>query len=134
MQASIQRQSGLYLLLLLVGLLLGHASLLRFWLLPLALGQPLLRFVLLAEHGGCPCVPEGERNTRTTLTLAPLRRLMWNMPFHAEHHLLPSVPFHALAAAHQHLAPRLVFLQKGYGALHASLLRHPNQLSFTTEA
>ena len=133
-RASIQRQLGLYFLLLLVGLLLGHASLLRFWLLPLALGQPLLRFVLLAEHGGCPCVPEGERNTRTTLTLAPLRRLMWNMPFHAEHHLLPSVPFHALATAHQHLAPRLAFLQKGYGPLHASFLRHPNQLSFTTEA
>ncbi len=132
-QASIQRQLGVYLLLLLVGLVLGQASLWRFWLLPLALGQPLLRFVLLAEHGGCPCVPEGERNTRTTLTLAPLRCLMWNMPFHAEHHLLPSVPFHALAAAHLHLAPRLAYLQHGYGALHASFLRHPNQLCLNKE-
>jgi fatty acid desaturase len=103
------------------------------WLLPLALGQPLLRFVMLAEHGGCPCVPEGERNTRTTLTLAPLRCLMWNMPFHAEHHLLPSVPFHALAAAHQHLAPRLAHLQPGYGALHASFWRHPDQLCLSSE-
>ena len=132
-QRSLQRQFAVYALLLLLGLGLGHDVMLRFWLLPLALGQPLLRFVLLAEHGGCPCVADGQRNTRTTLTLAPLRRLMWNMPFHAEHHLLPSVPFHALAEAHQHLAPRLVFLQHGYGALHASFLRQPQQLAIQGE-
>jgi len=133
-QASIQRQWAVYLLLMLVSLVMGDASVWRFWLLPLALGQPLLRFVLLAEHGGCPCIPDGERNTRTTLTLAPLRWLMWNMPFHAEHHLLPAVPFHALAAAHQHLAPRLAYLQPGYGALHASFLRQPAQLCLSSEA
>jgi hypothetical protein len=133
-QTSLQRQFAVYGLLLLLGGVLSHDLLLRFWLLPLALGQPLLRFVLMAEHGGCPCVAEAERNTRTTLTLFPLRRLMWNMPYHAEHHLLPSVPFHALAEAHRHLAGRLVHLQRGYGALHASFMRQPDQLATPRQA
>ena len=42
----------------------------------------------------------GLTNTRTTLTNAAVRLLMWNMPFHAEHHLYPSIPFHRLADAH----------------------------------
>jgi fatty acid desaturase len=78
--------------------------------------------VLLAEHGGCPFVADGLRNTRTTLTLAPLRRLMWNMPFHAEHHLYPSLPFHALGRAHRQLAPALAELSPGYLAVHRRFL------------
>jgi fatty acid desaturase len=78
--------------------------------------------VLLAEHGGCPFVADGLRNTRTTHTLAPLRRLMWNMPFHAEHHLYPSLPFHALAAAHHDLRPGLTVVAPGYLAVHRGFL------------
>jgi fatty acid desaturase len=64
-----------------------------YWLLPLAVGQPILRFLLLAEHTGCSLDDNSLTNTRTTLTLAPLRFLMWNMPFHAEHHLYASIPY-----------------------------------------
>ena len=119
---SLRLQALVYALLLLVSWFSGHGLLLWYWLLPLALGQPLLRFVLLAEHGGCPFVPDGLRNTRTTHTLAPLRRLMWNMPFHAEHHLYPSLPFHALAQAHRQLAPQLAVLAPGYLAVHRGFL------------
>jgi fatty acid desaturase len=28
---------------------------------------------------------------------------MWNMPFHAEHHLYVSIPFHALPHVHEQL-------------------------------
>jgi len=35
-------------------------------------------------------------NTRTTLTTRVVRFLAWNMPYHAEHHAMPSVPFHKL--------------------------------------
>ena len=35
-------------------------------------------------------------NSRTTYTNALVRFLAWNMPFHAEHHAWPSIPFHAL--------------------------------------
>jgi fatty acid desaturase len=43
--------------------------LLWFWLLPLAVGQPLLRFLLLAEHSGCSfSTRRHHANTRTTRT------------------------------------------------------------------
>jgi fatty acid desaturase len=122
LRASLRRQFGVYGVLALVSLIGANGFLFWYWLLPLAVGQPLLRFVLLAEHGGCPFVADGLRNTRTTHTLAPLRRLMWNMPFHAEHHLYPSLPFHALAAAHHDLRPGLTEVAPGYLAVHRGFL------------
>jgi fatty acid desaturase len=119
---SIRRQAAVYGLLVLASLPWGNGLLLWFWLLPLAVGQPLLRFVLMAEHGGCPFSPDGLRNTRTTITLAPLRFLMWNMPFHIEHHLFPSLPFHALAEAHSQLIPRPEHVVLGYLSVHRSFL------------
>ncbi|MGB7247526.1 MAG: fatty acid desaturase [Phormidesmis sp.] len=93
----------------------GHPwFLVTYWLLPLAIGQPLLRFVLLAEHTGCSYGDNPLTNTRTTLTLWPLRFLMWNMPYHAEHHLYPSIPFHALPAAHHSLKTQFASVDSGY--------------------
>lgn len=126
---SIRRQFAVYGVLLLASLPAGNGLLLWVWLLPLALGQPLLRFVLLAEHGGCATSADGLQNTRTTLTLAPLRWLMWNMPFHTEHHLYPSLPFHALAAAHRAIAPRLGHLAPGYLAVHRHFLQDLSALA-----
>jgi fatty acid desaturase len=122
LRRSLGLQFAVYGLLALVSLIGANGFLFWYWLLPLAVGQPLLRFVLLAEHGGCPFVADGLRNTRTTHTLAPLRRLMWNMPFHAEHHLYPSLPFHALAAAHHDLRPGLTVVAPGYLAVHRGFL------------
>src|SRR3546814_3944939 len=53
---------------------------------------------LLSEHWGCPSVKDYWSNTRSTISLAPVRWLAWNMPNHAEHHANPAVPFHALPA------------------------------------
>jgi fatty acid desaturase len=97
--------------------------------LPLAIGQPILRFVLLAEHGGCSFEQDGLKNTRTTLTLAPLRWLMWNMSYHVEHHLYPSIPFHALARAHGWLGPWAEQLADGYLRLNYDFCRNPSQLA-----
>lgn len=85
-----------------------------YWLLPLLVGQPFLRAILLAEHTGCSQDHNPLTNTRTTLTIWPIRLLMWNMPFHAEHHLYASIPFHALPAAHQTLRSQLGHLEPGY--------------------
>jgi fatty acid desaturase len=87
------------------------------WVGPALLGQPWLRAFLAAEHMLCPGVPEMARNTRTTLTLAPVRLYGWNMSFHAEHHIAPALPFHALPAAHQALRPALGVVAPGYGAV-----------------
>jgi fatty acid desaturase len=86
---------------------------LLYWLLPLAVGQPILRFILLAEHTDCTLDDNPLANTRTTLTLTPLRFLMWNMPFHAEHHLYASIPFHALPAAHEELKSHFIHVDQG---------------------
>jgi fatty acid desaturase len=95
-------------------LLFGWATPLLFWIGPQLLGQPPLRAYLLAEHTGCAHDRDGLTNTRTTLTTWPVRLLMWNMPFHAEHHLYPSIPFHRLPDAHAAIRARLGFLQRGY--------------------
>ena len=92
------------------------AALLWLWLLPLMLGQPFLRLYLLAEHTGCPHVPEMLRNTRTTFTNALVRFVAWNMPYHVEHHVHPTVPFHKLPAFHKILRDDLTVTAKGYPA------------------
>lgn len=108
--------------------LLGHPwFLLKGWVLPLAIGQPVLRFVLLAEHTGCPNDDDPLHNTRTTITLKPLRWLMWNMPFHAEHHLYPSIPFQALPQAHGKLVSHFQQVDSGYVRVHRHLMALLNQ-------
>ena len=92
----------------------GWATPLLYWIGPQLLGQPLLRAYLLAEHTGCSQDRNGLTNTRTTLTSAPVRLLMWEMPFHAEHHLFPSIPFHRLADAHGLIGEKLGHIQPGY--------------------
>ena len=125
---SLWLQFAVYGLLLLLSLISWNGFLLWSWLLPLAIGQPFLRLLLLAEHTGCAFNTDALANTRTTLTVAPVRWLMWNMPFHAEHHLYPSLPFHALPAAHRWIAPHLKHLDRGYLAVHAQLLQRLPQL------
>ena len=121
-QRSIRLQFAVYGVLAALSLIAANGFLFWSWLLPLAIGQPVLRLLLLAEHTGCSYGDDGLANTRTTLTLAPVRWLMWNMPFHAEHHLYPSLPFHALPAAHRWIGPRLQHLDRGYLAVHRDLL------------
>ncbi len=126
-------QAGVVGVLALLSLIGANGFLLWFWLLPLAIGQPVLRFLLLAEHSGCSFSADGTSNTRTTLTTAPVRWLMWNMPFHAEHHLYPSLPFHALPAAHQLIAPHLQHLDHGYLNVHRQLLADLSALALPAQ-
>ncbi len=92
----------------------GLATPFLYWIGPQLLGQPPLRAYLLAEHNGCTQDRNGLTNTRTTLTCAPVRLLMWDMPYHAEHHLFPSIPFHRLADAHGLIRDKLRHVQRGY--------------------
>jgi len=94
------------------------------WVLPLAVGQPLLRLIMLAEHTGCTKDSNPLTNTRTTLTWYPVRLMMWNMPFHGEHHLYPSIPFHALPQAHQELQEHLATVDHGYLKVHQNMIKN----------
>jgi len=96
---------------------------LAFWIGPQILAQPFLRLYLLTEHTGCSEDANGLTNTRTTLTNPAVRLLMWNMGFHAEHHLYPSIPFHRLGETHALLRDRLCVIQPGYAPWHLAYLK-----------
>jgi fatty acid desaturase len=96
---------------------------LEYWIVPAVLGQPWLRLYLLAEHTGCPLVPDMLANSRTTYTNGIVRFFAWNMPYHAEHHAFPAVPFHALPRLHRRLAPALKVVSSGYFAAQRSILQ-----------
>jgi fatty acid desaturase len=105
-----------------VSIAFGETAALFYWFLPLVLAQPALRALLIAEHTGCAFSADGTANTRTTLTALPVRFLMWNMPFHAEHHLYPAIPFHRLPAAHRIIAPALAYVAPGYVAANRQII------------
>ena len=78
---------------------------LMLWIIPMLFGQPLLRLYLMTEHWGCEIGKAGDREaiedaiwrrTRSIAASPAVRFLFWNMPFHAEHHAHPGVPFHRL--------------------------------------
>ncbi len=125
-RAIVQRESLAMLLfysaLLGVSIALGSALLLWIWGLPLLLGQPFLRLYLLAEHGRCPLVANMLENSRTTFTNRLVRWLAWNMPYHAEHHSFPAVPFFRLPALHRLTKPHLMTTERGYHRFHAHYL------------
>jgi fatty acid desaturase len=101
---------------------LGATAIVYFWLLPVVLAQPVLRALLLVEHTGCSEDANGLSNTRTTLASFPVRLLMWNMPFHAEHHLYPQVPFHLLPALHARIGRHLAHLAPSYPAANREVI------------
>ena len=124
---AIAREARCYVLLYFVviaaSVVAGSWAIALYWLVPALLGQPALRLFLLAEHGNCPPVADMLKNSRTTRSNALVRWFAWNMPYHAEHHAYPGLPFHALPAAHHHLAPAIEVKASGYLAVNWSLMR-----------
>lgn len=92
-----------------------------------ALGHFMLATYIMAEHNGLPHAGDVLARTRTTNTNGFVKWLMWNMPYHAEHHAYPAVPWHALPELHRIMAPELRHVGTGYGSFHmkalASLIR-----------
>ncbi|WP_209427603.1 fatty acid desaturase [Pararhodobacter sp. SW119] len=105
------------------------------WLVPVLLGQPVLRLYLLAEHGDCPHVADMFLNTRTTFTSRAVRFLAWNMPYHTEHHVAPTVPFHRLPDLHLLMRDRLGVTAAGYAAFNRAYLarRWPGRAAAGTD-
>jgi fatty acid desaturase len=112
-----------YAALAVLSVAMGSDILLRFWIVPILLGQPILRLYLLAEHGLCPFVGDPFSNTRTTFTTRFVRFLAWNMPYHTEHHAFMGVPFHALPRVHQRFKNRLENVSDGYTAFNARYVK-----------
>lgn len=93
-----------------------------FWLIPLVLGEPVMRFIRMTEHVGRPAVSAMRVNTRTNLVSWPMRFLCWNMNYHAEHHYASSVPFHALPRLHEKLRDHVHVEPGGYLGAHRDIL------------
>jgi fatty acid desaturase len=112
-----------YVALFAVMALTGWWAPVWYWLIPLFLGEPVMRFVRMTEHVGRPAVAEMNENTRTNLVAWPWRFLGWNMNYHAEHHYVSSVPFHALPALHEKLKDHVHVEKDGYLGAHRDILR-----------
>ncbi|HEX3984588.1 MAG TPA: fatty acid desaturase [Acidisoma sp.] len=124
-RAGVVREARIYLALYLLLILaaLGFRSSLPalLWALPVLLGQPVLRAVLMAEHRACPENDDHMANTRTTLASRAFGLLFWNANLHIEHHFAPGVPFHALPRLHRMLRPQMKSVSRGYGSAHRDI-------------
>lgn len=124
--AKVQREAwiiwSVYLAIVILSLAFQSWAAILFWFLPRVLGEPVMRIIRMSEHGACPLVPDMLRNTRTVITLAPLRWLNWNNAHHAEHHAMPAIPFHALPGLHQHLGRYIEEVRPGYVDTQAHIL------------
>ena len=113
---------AVYVLIAVTSVILGSLLLLWTWVVPALLGQPFLRLFLLAEHTACPHVDNMFENTRTTFTTKLVRLIAWNMPYHAEHHALPTVPFHKLPDLHVAVRNHLKTTASGYARFNGTLI------------
>lgn len=78
---------------------------------------------LAAEHTGMPTRGDVLARTRSVRSNALVRWLFWNMPYHAEHHGWPAVPFHAVPALHRRVAAHLPHAYRGYLDVYLKALR-----------
>ncbi|HEY8376789.1 MAG TPA: fatty acid desaturase [Nannocystis sp.] len=77
---------------------------------------------ITAEHTGLPTGGDVLARSRSIRTNALVRWLFWNMPYHAEHHGWPALPFHALPALHRRVADRLPVRVRGYLHVYADFV------------
>jgi len=68
-------------------------------------GAWLNSWIMFLQHGALQMsVPDWRRDARTVLTNPVNRFLVWNMNYHVEHHMYPTVPFHSLPALQRAIA------------------------------
>ena len=82
----------------------------NWWMIYLAMlvAHGLLGAYVTCEHRGLAQAGTILERTRSLKVPAALRWLLWNMPYHAEHHAWPAVPFHALGRLHLEVNAHLV--------------------------
>jgi len=111
-----------YLVLACLSFAAESAVLLWYWLIPVVLGEPVMRAIRMTEHVGRPTTSDMTVNTRSNIVSMPWRFLCWNMNYHAEHHYAASVPFHALPALSEKLKGRVYTESQGYLGAHRDML------------
>lgn len=89
----------------------------------IVLGHCVLATYLLPEHNGLPHEGNIFEKTRSMHTSKLVKFFMWNMPYHAEHHAYPAVPFHALPALHKIINDEILHQDEGYPGFHFKVLK-----------
>lgn len=81
---------------------------LMYAVLPSFYGRFYMVVLGITQHAGlAEDVTDHRLNTRT-IYMNPLNRwIYWNMNYHVEHHMYPSVPFHQLKRLHEAVKPQL---------------------------
>ena len=87
------------------------------------IGHCLLSTYLVMEHNGLPHEGNILEKTRSIHTNKFVKLLMWNMPYHAEHHAYPAVPFHALPKLHNAIKGELKHKTEEYPSFHWTVLK-----------
>jgi fatty acid desaturase len=88
-----------------------------FWLVPTVIGVPVARMLRVADHTGCAEESNLVTYARSVTTDRLTRFFCWNMSYHCEHHLAPSVPFHKLKGLHEEVGHKMNPVDKGYIAI-----------------
>ncbi|MED5532036.1 MAG: fatty acid desaturase, partial [Pseudomonadota bacterium] len=112
----------LYLIVFIICVSTNFWAPLWFWILPLFMGEPVMRAIRLTEHVGRPNVDDLKENTRSSLVSFPMKFLCWNMNYHAEHHYASSVPFHSLPKLHEKLKGYIYVEERGYLGAHIDII------------
>lgn len=81
-------------------------------------GHCMLSTYLVPEHNGLPHEGDIFNRTRSMRTNAFVRWLMWNMPYHAEHHAYPGIPYYSLPQVHELLKEDIINKNDGYPDFH----------------
>ncbi len=108
---KLQRGAQMFLLVYLavaLAIALGEIWLLVYLVIPRVAGGPFMSLITLIQHAEMePDVTDLRRSTRSFRTNALVRLIYWNMNHHVEHHLYPTVPFHALPHLSAEIASQL---------------------------
>jgi fatty acid desaturase len=96
---------------------------LRGWLIPAAIGSLVVfPFLTIPEHYEGKGSDALLANTRTTTSNALMRYLYWNNNLHTAHHLVPTVPPHALGDVDRQIIDRNRLRDRGFLAFHRRVL------------
>ena len=111
----------IHLILLFTAIYINH----NFWALfsGQIIGHCILASYLTPEHNGLPHNDDNILNkTRSFPSSKFVKLIMWNMPYHAEHHAYPAIPFHALPKLHEEIYDELMHKDENHLKFHMNVL------------
>ena len=88
------------------------------------IAHSLLSVYLIMEHNGLPHEGSIIEKTRTMKVPRFVNWIMWNMPYHTEHHAYPEVPFHTLPELHELMKDELINQDVSHVEFHKRVIKN----------